>query len=203
MAQIDTFHVALADRPGPGAASVAMHKNGTPVAARYAGQGARFGRHVAEIDAKRHRAVIGVRPGRDVLMPFDDFAGAGPFVVQLAAVELDVGADEVGGDVGQHRLGREPPEIGMAVDQGPEPAHMRPVRGVPGPQIERLVRCGNPPAFLEKGVGKLIEAGQPVGRDQPLGGEDARVEIMAALSLGQRARRVGQDVLGRHGANFP
>jgi len=74
---------------------------------------------------------------------------------------------------------------------------------VPGPQIERLVRCGNPPAFLEKGVGKLIEAGQPVGRDQPLGGEEARVEIMAALSLGQRARRVGQDVLGRHGANFP
>jgi hypothetical protein len=54
-----------------------------------------------EIHAHRERAVVGVRPVLDVLMPLDLFAALGPFEVELRMMELDVRSHEVRRDVGQ------------------------------------------------------------------------------------------------------
>ena len=111
--QIDRGHVAVADRAGPGAAVVAVLEDRTStMAVGNAGQRPPLSRQVAQIDAERDRAVIGVRPRRNVLMPLYHLTGTRPFVIQLAAVEFDIGADKIGSDIGQHRVRREPPEIG-------------------------------------------------------------------------------------------
>src|SRR4051812_6998971 len=98
-----------------------MHKNWPVLTAGDASQRPLLGRNIVEINPKRHRAVIGVRPSRNVLMPFDDLARARPFVIELAAVEFDVWTDQIGRYVGQHGFGSKAPEIGMPVDEGTQP----------------------------------------------------------------------------------
>jgi len=113
-------------------------------------------------------------------------------------VELDVRADQVGGDVGQHRFRREAPEIGMAVDQRAEPPHMRPVGSMLGAKIERLVGVGHPAAFFQKRVRQLDEAAQPCLGDHARGGQKPGLEISPALRLAQHTRRMREDMLGCH-----
>jgi hypothetical protein len=109
------------------------------MAAQQAGQGPLLGWDIIEIHPESDRAVIGVRPGRDVLMPFNNFTCARPFVVELRTVEFDVRTDQIGGDVGQHRFPGKPPEIRMPIDQCAQPADMRPVRSVLRAKVECLV----------------------------------------------------------------
>jgi hypothetical protein len=196
--QVNLGVVRSADRAGPGALLVAMHEDRPLVAARDAGQRPLLRRHVIEIDAERHRAVIGVRPSRDVLVPIDDLARAGVFVVELARVEFDVGTDQIGGDVGERRLGADPPEIGVSVDERAQPADMRAVGAVPRADVEFLVRGGNAPALFDELAGAGAQHLLPFVGDQPLGGEKTLREILHALLLAQHARRLGNDRFGRH-----
>src|ERR1041385_9523471 len=197
-AEIEPGDISVADRAGPSALAVAMDENRAAMAFRDAGQRPLLGWDIVEINPQRHRAVIGVRPSRDVLMPFDDLTRARPFVIELAAVELDVGPDESGGDVGQHGFRGKAPESGMPIDQRAKPAHMRAFRCVLGADIENLVGRADISAFFQKPIGQLVETVQPSLRDQARGGEIAGFEIGPALCFAQHPRRVSEDLFGRH-----
>ena len=90
-------------------------------------------------------------------------------------MELDVGADEVGGDIGQRRLAGDAPEIRVAVDQRPQPANMRMVGPVLRADVEFLVRGGDPAALVDElsgsgraGVPAIRAAANPPATRNPV-----------------------------------
>ena len=113
-------------------------------------------------------------------------------------MELDVGADQVGGDVGQRRLAGDAPEIRMAVDQRPQPADMRMVGPVLRADVEFLVGGGDPAALLDELLRARAQQLKPFARQQILRDKKPGREIPLALRLGQHARRVREDRFGRH-----
>src|SRR3546814_10354861 len=80
---------------GPDAVLVVELVERTVVAAGNYGEGALIGADVVEVDADGQRTVVRVRPVLDVLVPLHLLAALRPFEVQLAAMELHVGTDEV------------------------------------------------------------------------------------------------------------
>ena len=87
----------------------------------------------------------------------------------LSAVKLHVGTDQVRGDIGQRRLTGEFPEIGVAVHQRAEPAHMGIFRCVGGAKVEDVVGRGEGFAGFQKFGGQVAQTPKPGGRDQPVG----------------------------------
>ena len=124
----------------------------------------------------------------------------GIFVIELRRVELDVGADQIGGDIGERRLAADAPEIGMAIDQRAQPAHMRMVRPVLRADVEFLVRRRNRAALVDEFGRTGAQQFQPLVRDQSLGGKKPCLKIALALFLGQHARLLLEDCFGRHGS---
>src|ERR1700722_8570474 len=198
MAEVDLGVVRLPDRPAPRALVVAMHENRPAMAAGDAGQRPLLRRHVVEIDAERHRAVVGVRPSRNVLVPIDDLARARVFVVELARVKLDVGPDKIRGDVGERRFAADAPEIGVAIDERTQPADMRVVRPMLRADIEFLVRPRDAAALLDEFERAGAQHFLPLVGDQSRRREETALEILLALRLAQHARLMGEDGFGGH-----
>ena len=131
-------------------------------------------------------------------MPLHLGATPGPLEVELGLVVLDRGADEVGDDVADLGLGDVLPEHGVAVDRARDPAQARVRRGVVGLEIEHRVRLAHRPAGLDQAQRRRPELVEPVVADRPLEQDEAVLEIVFALALGQNARANRQDLLWSH-----
>jgi hypothetical protein len=69
-----------------------------------------------------------VRKELDVLVPLYLLAAFRPFEVELLVMKLDVGPDEIRGDVAERRLDQEVPIERMMLDRARQAAQPRPLR---------------------------------------------------------------------------
>ena len=90
--QIDRGQILIGDDAAPRPVLIVMSKQRAILAPGYAKKRPMLWFDRVEVDAERDRAVVGVWPGRNVLMPVDNLASARPLVIQFRAEKLDVGS---------------------------------------------------------------------------------------------------------------
>jgi flagellum-specific ATP synthase len=141
--------------------------------------------------------VVGLKPGRVVLMPFGDTAGIG-IGATVKAVPAHGGIA-----VGESLLGRVIDGFGMPLDNGPAPeiAAIRPLSGQPlnpmsRPRIERVLETGVRAidTLLPLGQGQRVGifAGSGVGKSTLLGmlARDVKADVNVIALIGERGREV-------------
>ena len=151
--------------------------------------------------------VVGVKPGRVVLMPYGDTRGIG------AGSRIVASGQPPGMRVGGALLGRVIDAFGMPLDGGPAPAAAE-VRGLFAPPINPLTRP-RIHQLLETGV-RAIDTLLPLGRGQRMGifagsgvgkstllgmlARDVQADVNVIALIGERGREVREFVEKNLGA---
>lgn len=151
--------------------------------------------------------VVGVKPGRVVLMPYGDTRGVGAGCVIVA------GGQPPGMRVGPALLGRVIDAFGMPLDGAPAPAatdvrslHAQPINPLTRPRIKQLLETGvraiDTLLPLGKGQRVGIFAGSGVGKSTLLGmlARDVQADVNVIALIGERGREVREFVEKNLGA---
>ena len=146
------------------------------------------------------RRVVGVRPGRNVLVPLHLVAAFRPFEVELRVVELDVGTDEVRDRIRQRRLGarRIFPERGVMVIHAGETPQTRVLACVGLVDVPHGVRRRYRPAAIDHLLGGSPQPLDPVVAQELLQQHVAVLEVELALLLGQNLWLQSQHLFWGH-----
>ncbi len=200
LAHVDGRRLVRLKAADPLAHVAVLVHHGAVVAARQEAQRPLVLRTVVNVGAGGARAVVGVRPERDVLVPLHLVAALPPFEVELRLVELDVRPDEIGDRVGQRRVvGRRiVPERRVMVVHAGEPAQAGALAGVALVEVPDRVGPGDAAAPLHHRLGGGAQPLDPAVGQEFLQQQVAVLEIELALLLRQHARLDGKDLLGRH-----
>ena len=130
-------------------------------------------------------------------MPGDLVLAVGPFEIQLGMMKADVGAQQVGGHVGDDAVGELP--IGGVHAVGLfQAAHNGPVGGMAGGHVQHVVRFGQRAGAFDPIRGDAVDFVDDVFGDQAFGDQVTVAKIGLALGLGQDARGMAQDVFRGH-----
>lgn len=145
--------------------------------------------------------VVGLRPGRVILMPYGDLRGV------AAGNRIDAGGQVPGIAVGAGLLGRVIDAFGVPIDGGPPLAlpavrslHAPPINPLSRPRITQLLPTGVRAidALLPLGRGQRmgIFAGSGVGKSTLLGmlARDVQSDINVIALIGERGREVREFV---------
>lgn len=164
---------------------------------------------LAHTSAKLLAEVVGMRPGRIVLMPYGDLRGV------AAGCRVDAGGQVPGIGVGSKLLGRVIDAFGVPIDGGPPLApstsrslHAAPINPLSRPRIGTLLQTGVRAidTMLPLGSGQRmgIFAGSGVGKSTLLGmlARDVQADVNVIALIGERGREVREFVekqLGEQG----
>ncbi len=99
-----------------------------------------IGPAVVQIRSNGQRAVVGMRPELNVLVPFHFFPPFRPFEIELRVMKLYVRPDEIGRDVGNWRLDHEIPVHRVMLDRARQAPQSRFLSGVSRFQVEHCIR---------------------------------------------------------------
>jgi len=166
--------------------------------------------HIAVGDGKRLAAeVVGVKPGKVILMPYGDTRGV------AAGALIEASGQPPGTAVGPQLLGRVIDAFGEPIDGGPAiacdaawPLHAAPINPLTRPRIDTLLETGvraiDGLLPLGKGQRVGIFAGSGVGKSTLLGmlARDVKCDVNVIALIGERGREVKDFVeqqLGKEG----
>src|SRR5688572_1098983 len=189
-------YIADANEEPPVAVILAVERS-FMAAAREA-QGTLLHRAAVDVHADRDGAVVGVRPGRNVLVPLEAARALLRLHVELGMMELDVRPDDVGGKVGHHWIADELPEHWMLVLRAGHA--MQPRRGRRMALFEHpdVVSARDPAAALHQLVERILQTPHP-GRRHVVGKHEKAIgEKSRALGLGEHASGMLEHVLTQH-----
>ncbi len=112
--QIEISQVLSAEAAHP-VIAVVLIKKVQQVAAGNEAYVAHFGNHICKENSEGQRAVIGMRPKLDVLMPLDLFAATRRFEIQLTVMEFDIGTEQILDNIDKDGFTRELPKSGVDI----------------------------------------------------------------------------------------
>ena len=122
-------------------------------------------------------------------MPFDRRAVAGRLHVELAAIEADVGSEELGQDRGDLGIARQRLEEGVALEDGGfQPAHPRQAGAVAGLEVVEIVAGANATRLGDDAVGERAQLGELLALDQARDHQIPVAPIGLDLLVGQHAK---------------
>ena len=147
-----------------------------------------------DVDPDRDRAVVGVGPRRDVLVPLEPAAAPAGLEVELGVVELDVRSDHVGRQRGHVVTRDELPERGVMRLGAHQPVQPGRLGAVPFLEDVGVV-LGDLPAALDDLFGRGAQPCDPVRGNRTVHGDIAVGEVEAALRSLRRIEGWASNVL--------
>ena len=182
---IDAPGVFVADAADPLVPGVVLIEELALVASGDGGERPLLIAYVIEVNAYCERAVVGVRPVGNVLMPFYLLAAFRPFEIQFGVMEFYVRSHQIGCHVGNDGLRRKFPVGGVMFDGVAQPAKTRIVRGVTVLQIEHGIRFAHGTAAPHHFVRDVDQALNPVLGHDAFNEQVPVIKVELTLLLGK------------------